>query len=195
MEQTTKTIARATSTRMTRFLKDGAYPHITRDEYYRLRAAADGIVLRLLLELLWTTGGRISEILALRRRDLRRRQERYLLDMPRLKRRKKLRDSLPLPVDLGLKLEDFVRLREIGDDRLLFSLSRTTAWRKIRLLGETVLDCRVTPHMYRHGRIYDLVQRGAHPFVIAKLVGHTDLQTTMGYFHPTEDDLMEAIET
>ena len=52
----------------------------------------------------------------------------------------------------------------------------------------------MTPHMFRHGRVYHLAQQGTHPFVIAKIVGHTDLQTTMGYFHPSEDDLLEAME-
>lgn len=30
--------------------------------------------------------------------------------------------------------------------------------------------------------------------MIAKIVGHTDLQTTMGYYHPNGDDLLDAME-
>ena len=179
---------------MTRFLRDGAYPHITREEYYELKAGSDDLNLRLLFDLLWITGGRISEILALRARDLQRRRSRYYLRVVRSKRRRPLHESLPLPIELGLRLEEFIRLRGLEDDQPLFSMSRSTAWRKIRKLGEEVLGRRVTPHMFRHGRVYDLARQGTHPFVIAKLVGHADLQTTLGYFHPGEEDLLEAIE-
>ncbi len=182
------------ATRVTRFLKEGAYPHVTREEYYELKAGSHDLTLRLLLDLLWVTGGRVSEILALRARDLQRRRSRYQLQVLRSKRRKPVREALPLPMDLALRLEDFIRLRGLGEDQRLFPLSRTTAWRKIRTLGQEVLRRRVTPHMFRHGRVYDLAREGTHPFVIAKIVGHADLQTTLGYFHPGEEDLLEAMD-
>ncbi len=195
MKRNSKLVPNGASTAVTRFLKNGEYPHITRNEYLQLRAATDTIELRLLLELLWITGGRVSEVLSLKRGDLQQRQRQFQLVMPRFKRRKLLHECLPLPMDLGLKLEDFARLRGLDEEQPFLSLSRTTAWRKIRKLGEDTLDRRVTPHMFRHGRVYDLVRQGKHPFIIAKLIGHADLQTTMGYYHPSEHDLREAIES
>ncbi len=113
--------------------------------------------------------------------------------MVRLKRRKPLREALPIPLELGIKLEDYARLRGIGEDAPLFTRSRVTVWRSVRQLGRKALGREIHPHMFRHGRIYDLAQRGEHPFLIARAVGHVNIQTTLGYFHPGEDDIRNAL--
>ena len=188
-----KGLVRKKETRVERFLKRGAFPHVTREEYQRILAETTSIELRILLEVLWTTGARISEVLSLRARDLVRREGEYYLNVLRLKRRSPVRELLPIPLEMGLKLEDFVRLRGIGDEKELFCISRVTVWRNLRAIGERVLGREVYPHMFRHGRIYDLARQGRHPFVIARIVGHVNLETTMGYYHPGEDDIREAL--
>jgi len=195
MERNTSVVPRVESGRVQRFLRDGTYPHVTREEVYELYAAADGAELRLLLQLLWVTGGRISEVLALRARDLLRpAMGSYQLNMPRMKRRRTLREVLPVPAECGTAIASFLELTGRANDDPLIDMARNTAWRKVRALGQEVLDKRVTPHMFRHGRVYDLARERVHPFVIAKVVGHTDISTTMGYFHPTEQDILEAME-
>ncbi|MBF0232947.1 MAG: site-specific integrase [Desulfamplus sp.] len=177
--------------RIRRFLKNGALPHITRDEYQKIHAACDNLEIRLLIEVLWTTGCRVSEALAINAQDIIRQENRYYLNALRLKRRKPIRELLPIPLDMGLKLDDYVRLKGMAADQPLFK--KSTVWRTIKSVGMKVIGREITPHMFRHGRVYDLAQHGQHPFIIAKVFGHVNLETTLGYFHPGEDDIRDAL--
>ncbi len=177
------------------YLEKGAFPHVTRSEYLSIMAETDNAETRLMIEILWITGSRVSEVLALCAGDLVRRGSDYNLNITRSKRRKPVKELLAIPADLGIKIEDYARLRGIRQDTRLFPVHRATAWRRIRTLGKKALgrDREIHPHMFRHGRVYDLAQQGEHPFVIAKIVGHVCLQTTMGYFHPSEHDIRDAL--
>ncbi len=75
----------------------------------------------------------------------------------------------------------------------LFTKSRVTVWRAVKQLGLKALGREIHPHMFRHGRVYDLARRGEHPFLIARAVGHVNIQTTLGYFHPGEEDIRNAL--
>ena len=178
---------------MQRFLEQGAYPHVTREEFLLILAASADLETRLLLEVLWTTGCRISEALSLSRASILRQGTQYSLNMTRLKRRKPLRETLPIPIEIGIKLDDYARLRGIEGEVPLFTKSRVTVWRAVKQLGREALHREIHPHMLRHGRIYDLARRGEHPFLIARAVGHVNIQTTLGYFHPGEEDIRNAL--
>ncbi len=177
------------------FLEKGAFPHITRSEYMQIMAETDSAETRLMIEILWTTGSRVGEVLALCAGDLVRRGSDYNLNITRSKRRKPIKELLAVPAELGIKIEDYARLRNIRQGTKLFPVHRVTAWRRIRALGKKALgsDREIHPHMFRHGRVYDLAQQGEHPFVVAKIVGHVCLQTTLGYFHPSENDIRDAL--
>ena len=60
----TGTLVRQAENRITHWLEKGPYPHITREEYQRVLAQTTAIELRLLFEVLWTTGSRVSETLS-----------------------------------------------------------------------------------------------------------------------------------
>lgn len=162
-------------------------------EYLRLRDASTDLGFRFLLDILWLTGSRVSEGLALRPRDLHRVDGEYFLRILRLKHKQKKRHTLPVPFDFGTKLDDFVRLRQLAPDDPLFAFSRWTVRRRVQKLGERVLGRPAYPHMLRHGRCYDLACKGIHPFLVAKLLGHASIQTTLQYYHPDDQVLRDAI--
>lgn len=197
MKQNNITVAssliRTADNRIKPYLEKGDFPHVTYEEYLKLLCETDDIEFRLLLEILWITGSRISEALSLRATDLIRREKTYYLNVLRLKRKNSTRDMLPIPLELGIKIEDFLRLKGVKNNAALFSISRVTVWRTLKKIGKEVLNREIHPHMFRHGRVYDLVNKGEHPFVIAKIVGHVNLQTTLGYYHPCENDIRSAL--
>jgi integrase len=51
------------------------------------------------------------------------------------------------------------------------------------------------PHTLRHARATELIRAGTPFAVVAKILGHRDIRTTMKYTHPSPEDCREAIET
>lgn len=52
----------------------------------------------------------------------------------------------------------------------------------------------LTPHVLRHTFARSLLDSGATPFEVAKLLGHSSLDSTARYTQPSEEDLMNAVE-
>jgi integrase/recombinase XerC len=52
----------------------------------------------------------------------------------------------------------------------------------------------LTPHVLRHTFARSLLDSGATPFEVAKLLGHSSLDSTARYAQPSEEDLRNAVE-
>jgi integrase/recombinase XerC len=52
----------------------------------------------------------------------------------------------------------------------------------------------ITPHTLRHTFARGLLDCGASPFEVAKLMGHSSLDSTSRYVMPSEDDLQKVVE-
>jgi len=50
-----------------------------------------------------------------------------------------------------------------------------------------------SPHRLRHGLAYRLLESGATPAYVAKLLGHSRISTSLLYGKPTETDLRSAM--
>jgi tyrosine recombinase XerC len=156
---------------------------------------------RSILELIYATGLRVSELVGLDRSavDLdqrlvrvlgKGRKERivpfgepaaealelYLRDRPSLVRRGPGTDALYLNARGG-------RLTE----RSIHRLSR-------RYLKEASLRTGLSPHSLRHAFATHLLERGADLRSIQELLGHSSLQTTQKYTHLTKEQLVKVYE-
>lgn len=171
----------------------GSYPHVTEEEYVALLEGCRDLDLRFWLQIMWITGCRTSEALALTAGDVHRQGQEYQLSIHRTKRRAPVEDRLPIPHEFGEKLTELIQVRDLDRSDRLLSLERTTAYRRLRRLAQDVLGKHVHPHMFRHGRVYHLARNGTSPTVVAKIVGHVHVQTTLGYYSSEEDDLRDAI--
>lgn len=147
---------------------------------------------RVLLETLYTTGARISELcaanvddLAPRRRSLLVRgkgaKDRYVFFGERAMRL--LRDYLPL------RHEYLVR-RGAGDQKALMVnlrggrlTSRGAAGIIVHRLHETGLGKYISPHGFRHSFATHLLNHGADIRVVQEMLGHASLSTTQIYTH------------
>jgi integrase len=182
-------------------------------------AAAQNERDRLLLRALWATGGRISEVLALRPMDVRRDS----LVLPNLKNpsRSVKQVFLPasettLPGDLLL----FQREQGSADDEPLFrsrvrdkagrhrAITRTQAWRIVRAASERagvrILTLResaygggepapVHPHLFRHARVRQIVRQTRNLPLAQKQAGWSRLQ--LAYLTIGDDEARELMRT
>lgn len=183
---------------------------LTMDQVESLLAAPDtstveGLRDAALLELLYGTGARVSEICALDVDDIR-----PVLDDPDLGLRLIGKGDKERIVPLGsyaAKAVDAWLIRgrpawaEIGNGEhaLLLNtrgrrLSRQSAWAVIRRAGEAAgLDVEhLSPHSLRHSYATHLLDGGADVRVVQELLGHSSVTTTQIYTLVTADHLREV---
>lgn len=111
---------------------------------------------------------------------------------------------VPLPLDLGLRLQDWLEnTRKAKPEEPLFRSFHKDARRaqvstfihelktRARILG---IKKRVHLHLLRHCFITELIRAEAPALKVARIVGHTSLNTTLRYSHLVVDDLKGVIE-
>lgn len=183
---------------------------LSMDQVESLLAAPDtstveGLRDAALLELLYGTGARVSEVCALDVDDIR-----PVLDDPDLGLRLIGKGDKERIVPLGsyaAKAVDAWLIRgrpawaEIGNGEhaLLLNtrgrrLSRQSAWAVIRRAGEAAgLDVEhLSPHSLRHSYATHLLDGGADARVVQELLGHSSVTTTQIYTLVTADHLREV---
>lgn len=161
----------------------------------RLRA----LRMRCLIEMLYATGLRVSELIALPLSAATTR-ERFLVV-----RGKGDKDRL---VPLNEPAREAARawlsaLRESGasDSRWLFPaegesghLTRQAFGRDLKVLaGAAGLSASLSPHVLRHAFASHLLQNGADLRVVQELLGHADIATTQIYTHVLDDRLKSMV--
>jgi len=180
-------------------------PHfLTPAEVERLLAQPDlssdeGIRNRAMLEVLYATGLRVSELLNLRLRDLD--LESGLLNC--LGKGSKQR-RVPLGRSAVSSLYQYLPIRsrytEGRTTDYLFveksgrTLTRQRFWRLIKEYGASAGIAYITPHILRHSFATALLTNGADLRSVQMLLGHSDIGTTQIYTHVTDEHLRNAYQ-
>jgi integrase/recombinase XerD len=163
----------------------------------RLRAAR----LLCLLEVVYATGLRASELVALPASSARRDQRMLVVrgkgDKERL---------VPLNQAAKRAMDEYLKLRaEVGRDaqsKWLFPsfgeqghLTRQHFARELKSLGQTggIAPERLSPHVLRHAFASHLLHNGADLRVVQTLLGHADISTTQIYTHVLEERLKALV--
>ncbi len=183
-------------------------------------AAAQSERDRLLLRVLWATGGRVSEVLALRPLDV----HRDNLVLPNLKNPSRPVKRVFLPggeADLPGTLLLFQRELGLADDEPLFmsrmhgedgrrrAITRTQAWRIVRAASERagvrILALResrygavgepapIHPHLFRHARVRQIVRQTRNLPLAQKQAGWSRLQLV--YLTIGDDEARDLMRT
>lgn len=71
----------------------------------------------------------------------------------------------------------------------------TTVQRSVReAVRSAGLDCMITPHVLRHCYATHVLDRGANPRAVQQAMGHTSLETTMGYMHAESTSVKSPLD-
>jgi integrase/recombinase XerD len=169
---------------------------LSTDEVDRLLMAPDtsqpkGIRDRALIELLYATGLRVSEMVGLRQQDLnldggyltcigKGRKQRLVPigDEASAWLRRYLKESRPALLGKRSSTRLFVNAR--GGS----ALTRVGFWKILKAHGlQAGLPRTLSPHVLRHSFATHLLERGADLRAIQMMLGHSDLSTTQIYTH------------
>ena len=174
------------------------------------RDGAGGLRLACMIEILYASGLRISELLALPLQALAR-DPAYLIVRGKggKERLAPLNDAARTAVKAYLPVRPSffpknVKNGGLKDSPWLFPSrgagGRLTARRMAQLLDEAAAAAgidpeRVSPHVLRHAFATHLLEGGADLRAVQTLLGHADIATTQIYTHVAEDRLREVVQT
>jgi len=167
------------------------------------REGAAGARLRCMIELLYASGLRISELLALPLVALQREPTHLIVRGKGGKERlAPLNEASRTAVRAYLELRPAHLPRGDKANPWLFPSrgkgGRLSSRRFAQLLDQAALDAgidpaRVSPHVLRHAFATHLLEGGADLRVVQKLLGHADIATTQIYTHVAVDRLREVV--
>lgn len=156
-----------------------------------------------LIEVLYATGMRVSEILSLRT-EAARSKEQFLL----IKGKGGRERLVPLNEAARDALKDFLALREdtsdARDEGYLFSsnggaghLTRQRLGQELKALAAAagLSPSKVSPHVLRHAFASHLLAGGADLRAVQQMLGHADISTTQIYTHVLSERLRKIVET
>jgi len=173
-------------------------PHyLNRDEVHHVISLIRKPRDRMILDFLWNTGVRVSEMNQVRVSDL----DSYAgtIVIKSLKQKRQAERSIPISKEFLNKLEDYIQLNHlVGDDRL-FPLTRQDIYYLVsRYCKKAGMDKkRSHPHIFRHSFAVNCVLQGISGTVLAEWLGHSGLGTVMVYARALAKDtkhLREGLE-
>jgi integrase/recombinase XerD len=157
---------------------------------------------RAMLELLYATGLRVSELVALRTRDVNL-DAGFLLTMGKGEKER----LVPIGESARTALTEYIGLVRSGQDkkgdspflfltRLGERMTRQSFWniikKRARIAG---IVKNISPHTLRHSFATHLLENGADLRSVQIMLGHADLSSTQIYTHVTRERLKRLHET
>lgn len=153
---------------------------------------------RAMLELLYATGIRVSELISLKLQDVNLKME-YLTCSDSHKERIIPFGSIARDA-LGRYLKEG-RPKLVGDDseQWLFTncsgqpMSRQGFWKLIKAYGKKAgIETEITPHMLRHSFAAHMIGNGADLKSVQEMLGHSDISTTQVYAQMEQRKMREV---
>ena len=174
------------------------------EEVDRLLAQPDitttlGLRDKAMIELMYSTGLRVSELCGLRVADMQ-------MDPGCLRCIGKGKQGAPGPgratrTGYGARIYEKVTATDLGRKDVLISFYQSTGsamnrikfWKMLGVYGRKAgLRKALTPHMLRHSFATHLLDRGADLRSVQMMLGHADISTTQIYTHVVEERLKQV---
>ncbi len=159
----------------------------------------------LILELLYSTGARVSELVGINLSDISEAQvDKETIKVLKLRGKGGKERLVPLGSFAVGAIDDYlVRTRpnlvkRTNENALILNnrggrLSRVSAWEVVKQAASKAnLESKVTPHVFRHSYATHLLDGGADIRVVQELLGHSSVTTTQIYTLITIDKVRES---
>lgn len=160
----------------------------------------DEIIYKTLFELLFWTGCRVGEALALTKADIDfenaqmvinktyyRHECKDIITRPKTEKANRI---VTLPLFLVEHIQAYTdKVYGLSDKDRLFAITDRAVQKRIRLKAEVAGVPRIRVHDLRHSHVALLIEKGVSPLVIAERVGHESINTTMnvyGHLYPNK---------
>jgi integrase/recombinase XerD len=172
------------------------------DEVVRLILRPDlknrrGIRDRAILEVLYGTGMRVSELVGLKLNDIN-----FEVGFLKCKGKGGKERVIPLGKQAQVSLKRYLKavrpklilkkreMQEVFLSKLGKPLSRISIWKMIKDYARKAnIKKSITPHTLRHSFATHMLERGADLRIVQELLGHSDISTTQVYTHINRDRL------
>lgn len=150
--------------------------------------------------LLYYTGMRLNELTQLTNRDIKNLITTNVLVIKLHKTNKEhkiyfsteaIKYIKALFIDLEEENEDYKIIRSKG--KPFTSPHNITYISQVNKIMKEVLGERYTSHSFRQGLITEMSQKGINPKIIKDFIGHSNLQTTLGYYKVSEKDIKNSL--
>lgn len=165
-------------------------PYLTPEEIYQLSEAAKrslrGDRDRLLILLLFQTGLRVSEALALTPRHVVQFEGKPVLQVLGKGRKPRL---VSCPEGLALELRAYAYTHKLNLDDRFFKINRKRAWQIVKAAsGKAGLTKRVYPHLLRHSDAIERLRQTGNPKALQLHLGHRSMLMTMRYLSTLQQE-------
>ena len=178
-------------------------PHfLSLEEVDRLLAAPDllspaGIRDRAMIEVLYATGLRVSELVGLRVDGVN-----LNSGFVRCIGKGNKERIVPLGADAGDAVKAYLKVRDHPESDTLFvnsrgsPLTRMEFWKSLKqYAAKAGIRKRISPHVLRHSFATHLLDRGADLRAVQMMLGHAEIATTQIYTHVIRERLKEIYKT
>ena len=154
----------------------------------------DGVRDRLIIEMLYATGVRVSELVNIKYDNIDFDNKRIIVTGKGNKQRIVYFGDYALEI-----LNEYIKTHDRNKDNYLFTNSKggKITDRGIRYIIDNIMSqlsvkTHVTPHVLRHTFATDMLNNGCDIKVVQELLGHSSLRTTEVYTHVTNERLKEV---
>lgn len=164
------------------------------------RKDTKGIRDRAMLELLYATGIRVSELISLKVTDINLQQGYIMCRDAQKERTIPIGKSAVNALQLYLGEVRHILIRDSNDKTLFvncngYPMTRQGFWKILKTYAHMAhINEEITPHMLRHSFAAHLVQNGANLKSVQQMLGHSDISTTQVYMHLNKEtqELMDV---
>lgn len=142
--------------------------------------------------LLWSTGARISEALALKVEDVDwgMKQIRFITE----KRRGKAERLVPVGTELLGQLATYIQTAKLGSQDRLFKMTPVAVHKELKLICRKAgLPGWIHAHTFRHSFAINCLTQGVTINTVKELMGHANVETTMIYLKIFQPDIKEQL--
>ena len=157
---------------------------------------------RAMLELLYASGMRISELVALNLGDVNTEGDYYVRCFGKGHKER----IIPIYEQIAMTVRDYVeetrpQLAHNKNEEALFlnahgeRLTRQGFWQKLKEYAKSAgLDTKISPHTLRHSFATHMLSGGADLRAVQELLGHANISTTQVYTHLTTEHVRRTYE-